>query len=160
MRFLLPILLFTSVAVHAQSDTGSGTPHTVPKDFLRDYYAVYNATGASRLGNFYADHATFVDPSFGLNLRGREEIGTLLVRALAKYERMEHEVLHTVTSGNELVVDGRLVATLNGKSLRVAYVSFFRFENGKIVSQRDLYDLIHYFEQLGVVPAVFRTPPR
>jgi ketosteroid isomerase-like protein len=127
-----------------------------PENFLHDYYSAYNAQGAARLGDFYAPEATFTDPSFGLNLHGRQQISDLLVRALAKYERLEHEVKHTVTSGEELVVEGEMVAMLNGKPLRVSYVSVFTFANGKIVAQRDLYDLIHYFEQLGVVPQQFR----
>ena len=159
-QLLAGILLGSLVlgsSTHAQSAMTNS--QSVPTDFLHNYYEAYSPERASQLRDFYAPDATFTDPSFGLNLKGREEIGSLLERALAKYERLGHEILHSVTSGNELVVEGLMVARLNGKDLRVRYVSVFTFANGKIATQRDLYDLLHYYEQLGVVPSQFRPKP-
>src|SRR3954468_24472209 len=120
--------------------------------FTRDFYSVYNATGAPKLADFYTADATFTDPTFGLDLHGRDQIGNLLTKALAKYESLEHEVLHRTIAGDDLVVEGMMVAKLSGKPLRVRFVSVFHFQNGKIVEQRDMFDLLHFFEQLGVVP--------
>ena len=130
-----------------------------PAAFTREFYARYNAARAAELAAFYADDATFEDPTFGLDLHGRAAIGDLLVMALAKYETLEHQVLHTTASGDDLVVEGLMVAQLNGRPLRVRYVSVFHFADGKIAAQRDVYDLLHYFEQLGVVPPAFRPKP-
>jgi hypothetical protein len=52
-----------------------------------------------------------------------------------------------------------MVASLRGKPLRVRYVSVFASERGKIKSQRDLYDLLHFYEQLGVTPPQFQKKP-
>jgi ketosteroid isomerase-like protein len=124
---------------------------------IKKFYAFYNAQGAASLKDFYTENATFTDPSFGLDLKGSQQIGQLFGAVLGKYETLEHEIQHTVQSGDELVVEGMMVATLHGKPLRVRYVSVFRFEGDKIASQRDLYDLLHYYEQLGVVPNAFKA---
>lgn len=127
--------------------------------FTHDFYANYNAQGAAKLGDFYATDATFTDPTFGLDLHGREQIGGLLTKALAKYESLEHDILHRTVAGDDLIVEGMMVAKLNDKSLRVRYVSVFHFKDGKIAEQRDMFDLLHFFEQLGVVPMQFRPKP-
>jgi ketosteroid isomerase-like protein len=124
--------------------------------FARDFYSVYNAAGAPKLADFYAAEATLTDPTFGLDLHGREQIGNLLTKALAKYESLEHEVLYRTVAGDDLVVEGLMIGKLSGKPLRVRFVSVFHFKDGKILQQRDMFDLLHFFEQLGVVPMQFR----
>src|SRR3954463_2021584 len=124
--------------------------------FTRDFYSVYNATGAPKLADFYPAAVTFTHPTFGLDLHGRDQIGNLLTKALAKYESLEHEVLHRTIAGDDLVVEGMMIAKLAGKDLQVRYVSVFHFTDGKISEQRDMFDLLHFFEQLGVVPPAFR----
>lgn len=127
--------------------------------FTHDFYSAYNATGAPKLADFYTADASFTDPTFGLDLHGRDQIGGLLVKALAKYESLEHEVLHKTIAGDDLIVEGMMVGKLSGKALHVRFVSVFHFKDGKIAEQRDMFDLLHFFEQLGVVPMQFRPKP-
>ena len=57
------------------------TPNKANTDsFLRDFYAAYSAKDATRMSQFYATDATFVDPSFELNFKGPDEIRALLRR--------------------------------------------------------------------------------
>jgi limonene-1,2-epoxide hydrolase len=116
--------------------------------FLSAYYGVFNPVDAAALEQFYAPDATLTDPSFELRIAGRREIGAVLVSALKKYDHLEQQVVHAISARDELVVEGLMVATLRGKELRVHFVSVFRIEGGKIVAQRDLYDVRHYLEQL------------
>jgi ketosteroid isomerase-like protein len=127
--------------------------------FVHDFYAVYNAQGAPKLTDFYTVDAIFTDPTFGLDLHGREQIGSLLTNALAKYESLEHNILHRTIAADDLIVEGMMVAKLAGKDLRVRFVSVFHFKDGKIAEQRDMFDLLHFFEQLGVIPPQFRPKP-
>lgn len=115
--------------------------------FLREYYALYNPKGADKLADFYDPAATLVDPSFGLDLKGREQIGRLLVSALAKYDSVEFDILDAVASGDQLAVRGLMRATMKGRPLRVHFVSMFRFANRRIVAQHDLYDVRHLLER-------------
>lgn len=127
--------------------------------FIKDFTACYNAAGAAKLADFYTTDAVFTDPTFGLDLHGRAEIGGLLVRVLAKYDSLEHQVVHRTIAGDDLTLEGLMVARLAGKDLRVRYVSVFHFRDGKIAEQRDMFDVLHFYEQLGVVPPQFRPKP-
>lgn len=40
-------------------------------------------------------------------------------------------------------------------SVHVPYLSIFHFEGGKIASQQDMYDTLHYLVQLGVIASPF-----
>ena len=127
--------------------------------FVRDYYAVYNAKGAPKMADFYTTDATLTDPTFGLDLKGREQIGKLLTAVLAKYESLDHEVTHTIIAGDDLVVEGTMVGQLMGKTVKVRFASIFHFTDGKIAAQRDMFDVLHFYAQLGIVPPQFRPKP-
>jgi len=139
------------------SPVGAALTPARADSFLRDFYAVYNATGAAKLADFYAADATLADPSFDLDLHGSAEIGGLLVKVLAKYTALHHEVLHRTIAGDDLIVEGMMIGELMGKTVRVRFVSVFHFRDGKIAEQRDLFDVLHFYEQLGVVPPAFRA---
>ena len=155
IRFLAGVFLALAGAAGARAELTAAQADA----FTHDFYSAYNAAGAAKLGDFYTADATFTDPTFGLDLHGREQIGGLLTKALAKYESLEHEVLHKTIAGDDLIVEGMMVGKLSGKALHVRFVSVFHFKDGKIAEQRDMFDLLHFFEQLGVVPMQFRPKP-
>ena len=119
------------------------------KVFVRDFYAAYSKKDVEKMAQFYAGDATLVDPSFELNLKGRDQISDLLKKALTKYATLEFQIAHTISAGDELVVEGTMVGQLPKNTVRVPFVSVFQFKNGKISSQRDMFDVLHFFTQLG-----------
>lgn len=137
------LIIFGSGQIHAKSNA------PVPKDFVRDFYAAYKAKDAARMAQFYAADATFVDPSFELNLKGTDQIRELLTKALAKYETLDWEITHTISAGNDLIVEGTMIGKLPQKTVRVPFVSIFHFKDRKISAQRDMFDVLHFFTQLG-----------
>ena len=124
--------------------------------FVHDFYAAYNAQGAPRMADFYAADATFTDPTFDLQLKGRDQIGQLLTAVLAKYESLDHEVANTIIAGDDLIVEGTMVGKLMGRTVRVRFASIFHFTDGKISAQRDMFDVLHFYAQLGIVTPQFR----
>lgn len=144
----------------AASGRARAEPTTVKAEaFVRDFYAAYSAKGTSRIGDFYAVDATFTDPSFDLDLKGRDQIRDLLGKVLVKYESLDWEIAHTLVAGDDLTVEGTMVGKLHGQMVRVPFVSVFHFKDGKISTQRDLFDVLHFYAQLGVVPPQFRPKP-
>ena len=117
--------------------------------FVREFYAAYKARDAERMAQFYTPDATFVDPSFELNLKGPDQIRDLLKKALAKYETLDFEITHTIPAGDDLVVEGIMVGKLPQNTVRVPFVSVFHFKGEKIAAQRDMFDVLHFFKQLG-----------
>jgi ketosteroid isomerase-like protein len=117
--------------------------------FVRDFYAAYKAKDAEGMAKFYSADATFVDPSFELNLKGPDQIRDLLGKALAKYQTLDWEITHTISAGDDLVVEGVMIGKLPQTTVRVPFVSIFHFKEGKISAQRDMFDMLHFFTQLG-----------
>ena len=127
--------------------------------FVRDFYAAYKARDATRMAEFYTDDATFVDPSFELNLKGPNQIRELLTKVLANYESLDWEIVHTTVAGEDLIVEGNMIGKLTGKTVRVPFVSIFHFRGDKISTQRDMFDVVHYLVQLGAIPPPFGQKP-
>jgi ketosteroid isomerase-like protein len=151
------LVLAAAVTLGAVTGSRAGLTAEQAGRFVRDFYAVYNATGAPKMAEFYTADATFTDPTFGLELQGRDRIGQLFTTVLAKYESLEHEVSHTILAGDELVVEGTMIGRLAGKTMRVRFTSIFHFTDGKISAQRDMFDVLHFYAQLGIVPPEFRA---
>ena len=153
-------LALTSTIVLAGSTLAhAGLTAAQADTFVHDFYAVYNAQGAPHMADFYTTDATLTDPTFGLDLKGCEQIGKLLTMVLAKYESLDHEVANTIIAGDDLVVEGTMVGKLAGKTVRVRFASIFHFADGKISAQRDMFDVLHFYAQLGIVPPQFRPKP-
>jgi limonene-1,2-epoxide hydrolase len=140
---LLTAIVLTASSVYAKEKTNGRT------SFVHDFYAAYSAKDADKLATFYTADATFVDPSFELNLKGRDQIRELLKKALAKYETLEFQITHTIGAGDELVVEGTMVGKLPKDMVHVPFVSVFQFKGEKIAAQRDMFDVLHFFTQLG-----------
>ncbi len=157
-RFRLALLTMFALVAWVPLPAAGNAPDAAT--FVHDFYACYNAPGAAKLADFYTADATFVDPSFELNLKGREQIGGLFVRVLAKYESLEHEVRHLTAAGDDLVVEGMMVGKLSGKEVHVPFVSVFHFDGGKIAAQRDMFDVLHFFTQLGALESPFQPKPK
>lgn len=155
---LRPLAAIFTASVAAVVAQAALTPAQVDA-FVRDFYAVYNAPGVPRMMEFYTVDATLTDPTFGLDLHNRDEISRLLTMGLAKYESLELKPDYTLIAGDELVVEGTMIGKLMGKTVQVRFASIFHFTGGKISAQRDMFDVLHFYAQLGIVPPQFRPKP-
>jgi uncharacterized protein (TIGR02246 family) len=142
---LLPILVALIVGEPVQAK--SKAPDRAA--FVRDFYAAYHAKDAAKVAEFYNADATFVDHSFEINLIGRDAIRELLTKALAKYKTLDWEISNTIKAGDDLIVEGTMIGQLPAKTVRVPFVSIFHFKDDKISAQRDMFDVLHFFLQLG-----------
>jgi steroid delta-isomerase-like uncharacterized protein len=147
------LFLFFCMRIHAASNAPQSDA------FVRDYYAAYGAKDAAGLAQFYTADATFVDPSFELDLKGADQIRELFSKVFPKYESLAWQVAHTTSAGDDLIVEGNMIGQISGKTLRVPFVSIFHFRAGKIASQRDMFDVTHFLVQLGVIPPPFGPKP-
>lgn len=130
-----------------------------PAAFVRDFYAAYGAKDTAKMAGFYTADATFEDPTFELALKGPEQIRNLLNIVLTKYESLDWKIAHTTVAGDDVVVEGTMVGKLAGHVANVRFVSVFHFRDDRIAEQRDMFDVMHFYVQLGVVPPQFRPKP-
>jgi uncharacterized protein (TIGR02246 family) len=145
MKAILALFLVLISVIQLAAEPNAPKTET----FVRDFYAAYKAKDAARMAQFYTADATFVDPSFELNLKGTDQIRDLLIKALAKYSALDWEITHTIRAGDDLIVEGIMIGKLPDKTVRVPFVSIFHFKGEKISAQRDMFDVLHYFLQLG-----------
>ena len=153
------LLIATALSAASSAATFAALTPAHVDAFVHDFYSVYNAPGVPRVMEFYTPEATLIDPTFGLDLHNRTEISELLTTGLAKYESLELQAEHTLVAGEDLVVEGTMVGKLMGRTVRVKFVSVFHFTGGKISAQRDMFDVLHFYSQLGIVPPQFRPKP-
>ena len=139
-----------SPLVHAASSTDG---------FLRDFFAAYESRDVARFSEFYANDATFVDPSFELNFSGREQIREMFAKIFPKYQSLDFQIAHTTTAGEDVVVEGTLVGETGGKTVRVPFVSVFHLQGKLIAAQRDMFDVAHFLAQVGRMPPPFGPLP-
>jgi ketosteroid isomerase-like protein len=152
-RFCVWLALVAGTAFQIRASAADSTA------FVRDFYAAYKARDTNRMAQFYTADATLVDPTFELDLKGPDQIRDLLAKALIKYETLEWQIAHTTPAGDDLVVEGTMIGKVSGKTVRVPFVSIFHFRGEKISAQRDMFDVLHFLVQLGVVPPPFGPTP-
>jgi steroid delta-isomerase-like uncharacterized protein len=127
--------------------------------FVRDFYAAYKAMDVARMAQFYTHDATFVDPTFELDLKGPDQIRDLFSKVFPKYESLDWQIVHTIAAGDDLVVEGNMIGKLSAKTVKVPFVSVFHFQDNKIATQRDMFDVTHFLVQLGTIPPPFGPKP-
>ncbi|MEP6686247.1 MAG: nuclear transport factor 2 family protein [Verrucomicrobiota bacterium] len=152
---IISLFISSVIILLTGKETFAGSNAPQADAFVRDFYAAYKAKDAARMAEFYTATATFVDPSFELDLKGPDQIRELLTKALAKYESLDFQIAHTTPAGDHLIVEGSMIGKLGGKTVRVPFISIFQFRGGKIAAQRDMFDVTHFLVQLGVVPPPF-----
>lgn len=155
IRILLSVTLLIAISLSA----GAKTTNQVADAFVRDFYAAYKAKDAVRLAQFYTADATFVDPSFELDLKGPDQIRDLFTKVFPKYESLDFQIAHTTSTGEDLIVEGSMIGKIGEKTVRVPFVSIFHFKDNKIAAQRDLFDVTHFLVQLGAIPPPFGPKP-
>ena len=150
---------FTLIALLsvALSPLAPAAPPT--ESFLRDFFAAYESRDAARFSEYYTKDATFVDPSFELDLKGRDQIREMFAKIFPKYQSLDLQIAHSMAAGDEMTVEGTLVGQMGSKTVRVPFVSVFHFQDKLIATQRDMYDVAHFLAQTGRMPPPFGPRP-
>jgi ketosteroid isomerase-like protein len=120
--------------------------------FVRGYYAAYSAKRLDLLVDYYADDVHLVDPTFEIDVHGRDVIARQMAEALPLYEQMTWTPRNVVGAGDRLVVEGEVRGTFTGKPFEMKFVTILQFRDGKIVRHHDYLDSTNFFAQVGRVP--------
>jgi ketosteroid isomerase-like protein len=99
MIFVVLLLFVSGAAVPTPANADS-------QAFVRDFYSAYKAKDVARMAQFYAPDATFVDPTFELDLKGPDQIRDLLRKLWRNTNRStgKSPILHppvTISSSKE-----------------------------------------------------------
>ena len=135
--------------------------------FFDGYLDAWNAHDPAAVARYMADDAIYEDVALGRVLHGPSEIAAFVAEATRASSDFRFEEVSLFTAGrdyaNEWIMTGtndRAVRGVpaTGRSFRVRGASVGRVDtNGRIVENRDYYNLAEMFAQLGIQPP---APPQ
>jgi len=132
------------------------------RDLFDGYLEAWNAHDPEAVARYMADDAIYEDVALGRVLHGPSEIAAFVEEATRASSDFRFEEVSLFTAGrdyaNEWVMTGtndREVQGVpaTGRSFRVRGASVGRLDaRGRIVENRDYYNLAEMFAQLGISP--------
>ena len=140
---------------------------TTDRTFFDGYLDAWNAHDPAAVARYMADDAIYEDVALGRVLHGPSEVAAFVEEATRASSDFRFEQVSLITVGvdyaNEWIMSGtndREVQGVpaTGRSFRVRGASVGKLDtSGRIVENRDYYNLAEMFAQLGIQPA---APPR
>jgi steroid delta-isomerase-like uncharacterized protein len=141
---------------------------TPDRAFFDSYLAAWNAHDSAAVASYMADAAIYEDVALGRVLHGPSEIASFVEEATASSSDFRFEVVSLFIVGgdyaNEWVMRGtndreRRGIPATGRSFRVRGASIGKLDaSGRIVENRDYYNLAEMLTQLGILPAAQPQP--
>ena len=141
---------------------------TTDRDLFDAYLDAWNAHDPAAVARYMADDAIYEDVALGRVLHGPSEIAKFVEEATRSSSDFRFEVVSVLTAGsnyaNEWVMLGTNDRALpgvpaTGRSFRVRGASIGRLDaSGRIVENRDYYNLAELLTQLGMPPAAPSQP--
>ena len=154
-RRLTVAIILVAIIVLAEPSTGAKDRDN---SIVEQAMAAWNAHDADRIAAAYSEDIVYEDVAFGAVNRGRTEMHKFAVDILAAVPDMKLEIVSlAVHDGHGTVewvwsgTDKALFKT--GKHFSVRGASVFEIRGGKIVSNKDYYDVATVMRQLGLLPA-------
>jgi steroid delta-isomerase-like uncharacterized protein len=132
--------------------------------FFDTYLDAWNAHDGAAVARCMADDAVYEDVALGRVLHGRSEIAAFVAEATKSSSDFRFETVSLFTAGcdyaNEWIMTGTNDRELpgvpaTGRSFHVRGASIGRLDaSGRILENRDYYNLAELLTQLGLLPTV------
>ena len=130
--------------------------------FFDTYLAAWNAHDSVAVARHMADDAVYEDVALGRVLRGPSEIASFVEEATRSSSDFRFENVSLFTAGSDYANEWIMLGTndrevggvpATGRSFRVRGASIGKLDqNGRIVENRDYYNLAELLRQLGMLP--------
>ena len=137
------------------------------RNFLDRYLDAWNAHDPAAVARYMAEGAIYEDVALGRVLHGPSEIAKFVEEATRASSDFRFEEVSLFRAGSDYANEWIMTGTndrgvpgipATGRSFRVRGASVGKLDpNGRIVENRDYYNLAEMFAQLGIQPA---APPR
>jgi steroid delta-isomerase-like uncharacterized protein len=130
--------------------------------FFDAYLDAWNAHDSAAVARHMADDAIYEDVALGRVLHGPAEIASFVEEATRSSSDFRFEVVSLFSAGNDYANEWVMLGTndrerrgvpATGRSFRVRGASIGRLDtSGRIVENRDYYNLAELLTQLGILP--------
>ena len=141
---------------------------TTNRDFFDRYLDAWNAHDPAAVARYMADDAIYEDVALGRVLHGPSEIAAFVEEATRASSNFRFEEVSLFTAGGDYANEWIMTGTndrevqgvpATGRSFRVRGASVGKLDtSGRIVENRDYYNLAEMFAQLGIQPAARPQP--
>ena len=135
---------------------------TAHRSFMDRYLDAWNAHDPAAVARHMADDALYEDVALGRVLHGPSEIAKFVEEATRSSSDFRFEEVSLFTAGNDYANEWIMTGTndrpqpgvpATGRSFRVRGASIGKLDaSGRIVENRDYYNLMELLTQLGLVP--------
>jgi steroid delta-isomerase-like uncharacterized protein len=141
---------------------------TTDLDFFDAYLDAWNAHDPAAVARCMADDAIYEDVALGRVLHGPAEIAKFVEEATRASSDFRFEEVSLFSAGSDYANEWIMTGTndrevqgtpATGRSFRVRGASVGKLDSsGRIVENRDYYNLAEMLAQLGIQPAAPRQP--
>ena len=131
--------------------------------FFDAYLDAWNAHDSAAVARHMADDAVYEDVALGRVLHGRAEMVSFVEEATTSSSDFRFEVVSLFSSGDDFATEWVMLGTNDreragvpptGRAFRVRGASIGKLDtNGRIVENRDYYNLAELLTQLGILPS-------
>jgi steroid delta-isomerase-like uncharacterized protein len=140
---------------------------TTDRDFFDAYLDAWNAHDPAAVARYMADDAIYEDVALGRVLHGPSEIAKFVEEATRASSDFRFEEVSLFSAGSDYANEWIMTGTndrevqgvpATGRSFRVRGASVGKLDtSGRILENRDYYNLAEMLAQLGIQPA---APPQ
>jgi len=141
---------------------------TADQPFWDSYLAAWNAHDSAAVARHMSDDAIYEDVALGRVLHGPSEIASFVEEATRSSSDFRFESVSLITVGNIYANEWVMLGTndrelpgvpATGRSFRVRGASIGKLnQHGRIVENRDYYNLAELLTQLGIFPTTPSAP--
>lgn len=132
-----------------QRDTLNGNTNMDHEGTIRSYYAAWVRDDLEAVLALCTEDVVALNVPIG-PIHGKAAVRAFLNKFGAGLSQKRYDIERVLVSGDVAVVEGVENYEKRGKSVRLPYMSVFRFESGKICEWRDYFDLQTVLRQLGL----------
>ncbi len=149
------VLMFFLASCSPSQDPESRLAEAPTEEWVRSYYDTFapDAFDVDRLMTFYSAEVRFTDPTFDIEVFGRDEVRKLYANtgtAVSQYSETHWDIDRVIIGGlNDVAIHGVWAGNFQGKPFEVQFVTLWRLEAGLIVEQIDFFDAATFDEQVG-----------
>jgi ketosteroid isomerase-like protein len=146
----MPVVILTLVSPHAALSDEHGNAEVL----VKDYFAQFQKPGflVDQLMEFYADEIIFVDPTFEIAARGKEEVRKLyaeLGTERTAYKNIVWTIKSVIAQDDNIVVRGNWSGQFHQCSFSIEFMTLWRMKAGKIAEQNDFFAASTFDRQVG-----------
>ncbi|MFZ6002158.1 MAG: nuclear transport factor 2 family protein [Bacteroidota bacterium] len=140
-KFLLIALLFSACTTTVTTEDDSTAVEN--ERLVRAMFEAFNAHAWEKMADYYADSASFLDPSFGIDyvIRSKTETASKYKEMESIFPDIRDDLKEVYTYGDKVIAEFVSTGTApDGSRFTLPIVSILTVRDGKIVKDATYYD--------------------